>query len=126
MAVALTWWGWSGLLVSVGVILALWARQAWRAAVRDELLAYLAHAAPEIVVTDVFVGAVIYRTRDADTSRRFPLCEFYQRLAAYPGGTAEGEAARLEVFAGVALSMRMLGHRAPVAAADDQGFRRAS
>lgn len=124
MGMALTWWGWAGLLASVGVILALWARHAWRAAVREELVAYLAHAAPEIAVTEVFVGALVYRTGDPGTSRTFGLGEFYRRLAAYPGGSAEAEAARLEVFAGAALAMRIHGSRAPAPAAE--GFRKAS
>ena len=37
MVLALTWSGWSGLMATVGVILAVWARHAWRAAVREEL-----------------------------------------------------------------------------------------
>jgi hypothetical protein len=121
---ALTWWGWSGLMASVGVILALWARHAWRAAVREELVTYLAHAAPEIAVTEVFVGAIVYRTGDPATSRSFPLGEFYRRLAAHPGGSAEAEAARLEVFAGAALAMRIHGTREPVRPAET--YRRAS
>jgi hypothetical protein len=126
MVLALTWWSWSGLLVSVGVILGLWARHAWRAAVREELVAYLAHAAPDIVVTDVMVGAVVYRAGDPDVSRTFPLREFYRQLGAHPGGSAEAEAARLEVFAAVALTMRVHAHREPVAAADAAALRRAS
>lgn len=128
MVVALTWWGWSGLLASVGVILALWARHAWRAAVREELVAYLAHAAPEIAVTDVLVSAMVYETREAGVSRRFALREFYRRLAACPGGSAEAEAARLEVFAGVALAMRIHASHdpVPVPVAHSETFRRAS
>ena len=124
MGMALTWWGWSGLLASVGVILALWARHAWRAAVREELVAYLAHAAPEIAVTEEFVGAVVYRTGDPGTSRTFLLDEFYRRLAAHPGGSAEAEAARLEVFASAALAMRIHGSREPTQAVE--AYRRAS
>jgi hypothetical protein len=122
MGMALTWWGWSGLMASVGVILALWARHAWRAAVRDELVAYLAHAAPEIAVTDVLAGAIVYRTGDSDMSRTFLLGEFYRRLGTHPGGSAEAEAARLEVFAGAALAMRINGSPAPMA----ETYRRAS
>lgn len=124
MGMALTWWGWSGLLASVGVILALWARHAWRAAVREELVAYLAHAAPEIVVTEVLVGAIVYRTDAPGTSRRLQLAEFYRRLAACPGGSAEAEAARLEVFASAALAMRIHGSREPAPAVE--AYRRAS
>ena len=57
LALALTWTGWSGLLATVGVILAVWARHAWRAAVREELLDYLAHAAPDVAVSKVHVNA---------------------------------------------------------------------
>jgi hypothetical protein len=124
MGMALTWWGWSGLLASVGVILALWARHAWRAAVREELVAYLAHAAPDIAVTELFVGALVYRAGDPETARTFPLGEFYRRLAAHPGGSAEAEAARLEVFAGAALAMRIHAGREPVPIAE--AYRRAS
>lgn len=124
MGMALTWWGWSGLMASVGVILALWARHAWRAAVREELVAYLAHAAPEIAVTQVLAGAIVYRMGDSSASRTFPLREFYRRLGAHPGGSAEAEAARLEVFSGAALAMRINagGEPAPVA----ETYRRAS
>jgi hypothetical protein len=126
MVLALTWWSWSGLLASVGVILALWARHAWRAAVREELVAYLAHAAPDIAVTDVLVGRIVYRSRDAEVSRTFALGEFYRRLGAHPGGSAEAEAARLEVFAAVALTMRVNAHREPASAGDEATLRRAS
>ena len=130
MVVALTWSGWSGLLVTVGVILALWARHAWRAAVRQELVDYLAHAAPEIAVTDVHVGSLVYRARNgADEARTVPLQAFYRELSAHPGGTAEAEAARLEVFAAVALSIRAHAGREwrPAAhQAEDGSLRRAS
>ena len=124
MGMALTWWGWSGLMASVGVILALWARHAWRAAVREELVAYLAHAAPEIAVTDVLAGAIVYRTGEPGTPRTFLLGEFYRRLAAHPGGSAEAEAARLEVFSGAALAMRINASREPAPIAE--AYRRAS
>ncbi|MEO5823369.1 MAG: hypothetical protein ABIT71_22935 [Vicinamibacteraceae bacterium] len=108
MALALTLWGWSGLVASFGVILALWARHAWRAAVREELVAYLAHAAPEVAVMDVFSGALVYQARDtAEAPRTLPLREFYRHLGARPGGSAEAEAARLEVFAAVVIAMRV-------------------
>ena len=107
MVVGLTWSGWSGLLASVGIILALWARHAWRAAVRQELVDYLAHAAPEIAVTDVHVGSLVYQLHaGGDGPRRIALDGFYRGLSAHPGGTAEAEAARLEVFAGIAITMR--------------------
>ena len=107
MALALTWWGWSGLLASVGVILALWARHAWRAAVREELVDYLAHAAPEVAITDVHIGSLVYRARDAaDPPRTIALAPFYRQLGIHPGGTAEAEAARREVFAAIATTMR--------------------
>ncbi len=130
MVLALTWSGWSGLLVSVGVILALWARHAWRAAVRQELVDYLAHAAPEIAVTDVHVGSLVYQARNgAEAPRTVPLQAFYRQLSTHPGGTAEAEAARLEIFAAVALTIRAhagrewrpAGHQA-----EDGSLRRAS
>ena len=125
MVLALTWSGWSGLLASVGIILALWARHAWRAAVRQELVDFLAHAAPEIAVTDVHVGSLVYQLRDGgDGPRRIGLDAFYRHLAAHPGGTAEAEAARLEAFAGVAITMRAQAGREPVA--DAGSLRQAS
>jgi hypothetical protein len=128
MLVALTWSGWSGLLASVGVILALWARHAWRAAVRQELVDYLAHAAPDIAVTDVHVRFLIYqRHAGGDGPRRLALDAFYRGLAACPGGTAEAEAARLEVFAGIALTIRAHAGREPSrAGASIDPLRRAS
>ncbi len=38
--------------------------------------------------------------------RTIALDAFYRQLGAHPGGTAESEAARLEVFATVAITMR--------------------
>jgi hypothetical protein len=104
MALAMTWWSWSGLVASFGVILALWARHAWRAAVREELVTYLA---PQIAVTDVHRGSLVYQARDTgEAPRTLDLHAFYRQLSAHPGGSAESEAARLEVFAAVALTMR--------------------
>jgi hypothetical protein len=98
----------------VGVILALWARHAWRAAVREELVDFLAHAAPEVAITDVHVGSLVYQARDhADSPRTIALDAFYRQLGAHPGGTAEAEAARREVFAAVAITMRSRVGRAP-------------
>ena len=120
MALALNWWGWSGLMASVGVILALWARHAWRAAVREELVDYLAQAAPDVAITKVRVGSIAYRARDgADAPRTMALAAFYRRLGTHPGGTAEAEAARREVFAAVAITMRAHIGRAPAAASTD-------
>ena len=109
MGLALTWWGWSGLVAAVGVILGLWARHAWRAAVRQELVDYLAHGAPQIEIAGVRAGALVYRARAAGAPvRTFTLYAFYRELAGCPGGSAEAEAARLEVFAAVAAHLR--GH----------------
>ncbi len=117
MALALTWSGWSGLLASVGVILALWARHAWRAAVRQELVDYLSHAAPEIAVTDVRVGSLVYQVgAGGDGPRRIALAAYYRGMADHPGGTAEAEAARQEVLAGVAITMRARAGREPIRA----------
>ena len=125
LALALTWTGWSGLLATVGVLLAVWARHAWRAAVREELLDYLAHAAPEVAITEVHVGSLVYRGRDGDAMlRTIALDAFYRQLGAHPGGTAEAEAARREVFAAVAITMRARVSRAP--ADDAAALRRAS
>ena len=97
MVLALTWSGWSGLMASVGVILAaVGARHAWRAAVREELLDYLAQAAPEVAITGVRVGSLVYQARDgADAPRTIALDAVLSPAAARTrGGTAEAEAAR--------------------------------
>jgi hypothetical protein len=125
VALALTWMGWSGLMATVGVILALWARHAWRAAVREELLDYLARAAPEVAVTEVHVGSLVYQARDgAAVPRTIALDAFYRQLGAHPGGTAEAEAGRREVFAAVAITMR--ARVSPAPADDPAALRRAS
>lgn len=125
LALALTWTGWSGLLATVGVLLAVWARHAWRAAVREELLDYLAHAAPEVAITEVHVGSLVYQGRDGDAMpRTIALDAFYRQLGAHPGGTAEAEAARRELFAAVAITMRARVSRVP--ADDAAALRRAS
>ena len=125
MVLALTWSGWSGLMATVGVILAVWARHAWRAAVREELLDFLAHAAPEVAITDAHPGSLVYQGRDAGAlPRTIALDAFYRQLGAHPGGTAEAEAARREVFAAIAMTMRARVSRAP--ADDPSALRRAS
>ena len=87
MVLALTWTGWSGLMATVGVILALWARHAWRAAVREELVDYLAHAAPDVAITDVQVGSLVYQGRDGGAvPRTIALDAFYRQLGAHPAG----------------------------------------
>jgi hypothetical protein len=124
MILALTWSGWSGLMAAVGVILALWARHAWRAAVREELLDYLAHAAPDVTIVDVQVGSLVYHGREAgEPPRTIALDAFYRQLGSHPGGTAEAEAARREVFATVAITMRSRIGRSsgPAAAAPESG-----
>ncbi len=125
MVLALTWSGWSGLMATVGVILAVWARHAWRAAVREELLDFLAHAAPEVAITDVHPGTLVYQGRDAGAlPRTIALDAFYRQLGAHPGGTAEAEAARREVFAAIAMTMRARVSRA--LAGDPAALQRAS
>ena len=56
--------------------------------------------------------------------RTIALDAFYRQLGAHPGGTAEAEAARREVFAAVAITMRARVSRAP--ADDVAALRRAS
>jgi hypothetical protein len=101
MRIALTWWGWAGLAVAVGLIVAIWARYAWRTAVRNELVDYLGHAAPQVAVVRVRVACLVVKG-PAEDERPVDLEPFYRRLAARPGGSAEAEAARLEAFAEVA------------------------
>jgi hypothetical protein len=103
MRMGLTWWGWAGLVASVAVIVAFWARHAWRTAVREELVDYLGQAAPGVAVVRVGVKCLVVKGRDgAAIERQLALDAVYRDLAARPGGSAEAEAARLEVFAKVA------------------------
>ena len=53
----------------------------------------------------------------ASVPRTIALDAFYRQLGAHPGGTAEAEAARREVFATVAITMRARVSRAPEPAA---------
>jgi hypothetical protein len=120
MRSGLTWWGWAGLSASVGLIVAVWARHAWRTAVREELVAYLGRAAPGVAVVRVRTACLIVKGRDAGAiERQLALEAFYRDLSARPGGSAEAEAARLEVFAAVA-------RQAECASATDAPLRRAS
>jgi hypothetical protein len=103
MVLALTRWGWAGLVVAGVAIFAFWARHAWRTAVRQELVDYLERAAPEITVVDVRVKCLICKGPAPGTAeRRLPLDPVYRNLAALPDGSAESEAARLAIFAAVA------------------------
>jgi hypothetical protein len=110
-------------VVALVAIAAVWARHAWRTAVREELAEYLERAAPEIAVVDLRVKCLVYKgSAGAPAEGRYELDGFYRDLAAHNGCSAEDEAARLEVFAGVARRLR--AHAGPGAAPDP--FRRAS
>lgn len=104
MVLALTRWGWAGLVVAGVAIFAFWARHAWRTAVRQELVDYLGRAAPEITVVDVRVKCLICKAGAAE--RRLPLDPVYRDLAALPDRSAEAEAARLAIFAAVVSAAR--------------------
>jgi hypothetical protein len=106
MVLALTRWGWAGLVVAVMAIYAFWARHAWRTAVRQELVDYLGRSAPEITVVDVRAKCLICKGPEAPAERRLPLDPVYRDLAAVPEGSAEGEAARLAIFAAVVQAAR--------------------
>ena len=107
MVLALTQWGWAGLVVAGVAIFAFWARHAWRTAVRQELVDYLGRAAPEITVVDVRVTCLICKGPAPGTSeRRLPLEPVYRDLGALPDRSAEAEAARLAIFAAVAAAAR--------------------
>jgi hypothetical protein len=110
MRLALTWWGWAGLVVAVVVILGIWARRAWRTAVRAELVEYLQREVPDLRVVRVHASclelALPGAGGDTDTAT-FHLERFYTALAACPTQqTAEAEAARLAVFAITAQALR--------------------
>jgi hypothetical protein len=107
MVLALTQWGWAGLVVAGVAIFAFWARHAWRTAVRQELVDYLERAAPEITVVDVRVACLICKGPVPGTGeRRLALEPVYRDLGALPDRSAEAEAARLAIFAAVADAAR--------------------
>jgi hypothetical protein len=107
MVLALTRWGWAGLVVAVVAIYAFWARHAWRTAVRQELVDYLGHHAPDITVVDVRAGCLVCKgPAPAPAERRLPLDPVYRDLAALPERSAEAEAARLAIFDAVARAAR--------------------
>ena len=60
MRVALTWWGWAGVVAAVVVILGIWARRAWRTAVRAELVDYLRREVPDIAIAEVHANRLLY------------------------------------------------------------------
>ena len=126
MRLALTWWGWAGLVVAVVIILGLWARRAWRAAVRLELIDHLDREVPELRITRVHADRLIFTVRGsaARAETAFPLHRFYDGLAQCPTDqSAEAEAARLEVFRMTVITLRQAtaGHPDP-----DRGIHRAA
>jgi hypothetical protein len=107
MRLALTWWGWAGLVVAVVIILGLWARRAWRATVRAELIDHHARELPDHRITKVRSASMAFHVSGAVDGGTFHLERFYAAMAACPAGqTAEAEAARLEVFRTVVQAMR--------------------
>jgi hypothetical protein len=111
MRLALTWWGWAGLVASIVVILGIWARRAWRTAVRAELVDYLQREVPEIAIAKVHASRLVFSVPGAGGEGTFHLQRFYEALAACPARqTAEAEAARQEVFATTAQALREAVH----------------
>jgi hypothetical protein len=107
MRLALTWWGWAGLVAALVVILGIWARRAWRTAVRGELVAYLQREVPEIAIAEVHPTRLVFALPGAGDRATFHLGRFYAALAECPTHqTAEAEAARLAVFATTAQALR--------------------
>src|SRR5688572_16289603 len=108
MRVALTWWGWAALVAAVVVILGIWARRAWRTAVRAELVDYLRREVPGVALAEVHARRLVFRLPGAaGGAATFHLQCFYAALAACPTGqTAEAESARLAVFATTAQALR--------------------
>lgn len=108
MRLALTWWGWAGLVAAVVVILGIWARRAWRAAVRAELVAYLRRDVPDVAIAEVHASRIVFALPGAaGGTATFHLARFYAALAACPTHqTAEAEAARRAVFATTAQALR--------------------
>jgi hypothetical protein len=106
MMLALTWWGWSGLIVAVVIILGALARRAWRGTVRLELVDYLHREVPELTITRVHADRLIF-TVPGGGEGILHLQRFYSAMADCPTAqTAEAEAARLSVFATLRQTLR--------------------
>jgi hypothetical protein len=106
MRLALTWWGWAGLVAAFVVILGAWARRAWRTAVRLELVDHLQREVPDLAIVQVRAARLVFRTPGGGEGT-FHLDRFYAALAACPTQqTAEAEAARRSVFATTAQALR--------------------
>jgi hypothetical protein len=106
MVLALTWWGWSGLIVAVVIVLGAWARRAWRATVRRELVDYLRREAPELMLTRVHADRLIFSVPGGGEGV-LHLQRFYGAMAECPTArTAEAEAERQSVFATLRQTLR--------------------
>ena len=108
MMLALTWWGWSGLVVFLVLILGVLARRAWRATARRELVDHLGRELPDLQITRVHASRLVFTVPGAVGGEgTFYLQRFYAALADCPADqTAEAEAARLDVFKSVAQTLR--------------------
>jgi hypothetical protein len=112
MVLAMTWWGWSGLVVALVLILGVWARRAWRTTMRLELVEYLRHELPELQITCIHASELVFSVPGAVGGEgTFSLRRFYVALAGCPADqSAEAEAARLEVFKAVVQTLREVAH----------------
>ena len=122
MRLTLTWWGWAGLIVAVVVILGIWARRAWRTAVRSELVDYLRREVPDVAIAEVHANRIVFALSGAaGGTATVHLQRFYGALAACPTQqTAEAEAARLAVFATTAQALREAAAGAAIHPARDR------
>jgi hypothetical protein len=108
MVLALTWWGWSGLVVAIVLILGVWSWRAWRTTVRLELVEHLGRALPALRITKVRAAYLAFTVPGTvDGAGTFYLQRFYRAMAGCPSDqSAEAEAARQAVFKTVVDAMR--------------------
>jgi hypothetical protein len=109
---ALTWFGWAGVVVAVlaGLFLLMFAaNRSWRNSVRQELVAYLGTHAPEVTIAAVHADRLELRPpgQGEDAGATFFLFNTYQQLAAIrEPDAASATAARNAIFDVVVRSIR--------------------
>ena len=91
MVLALTWWGWSGLIVVLVLMLGVWARRAWRTTARLALVEHLRRELPELQITRVHANHLVFTVPGAAGGEgTFYLQRFYGVLAASEQSVGRG------------------------------------
>ena len=107
MVLALTWWGWSGLIVVLVLMLGVWARRAWRTTARLALVEYLRRELPELRITRVHANHLVFTFPAPPAARAVlpaPLLRRARRLPDRPVGRGRGGPPR--VFKTVVRTLR--------------------